>query len=163
MIPPRLVAAGDEAAHPRRPLQSNRLVAVLCLAFLAATTSTLVANPLHAPPVAGEEHGAFFQSRNLLDEATLALPPLPPAVPPLPLTARREAVTVEPESAPIADTWMWHLGEPALTMPTQGPPPVLPEPSVSVWARLLARAVPILLATGALIALAVLISILPRR
>lgn len=138
-------------------------MATVWFAILAASASVIVADPVHSPPVAGEEHGQFFHSLNLLDEATLALPPLPAEEM---ATRPRQRHADKPDTqptGPVAESWMWQLGEPALVVPEQGPAPVRPEPPPSVWSRLLERATPIALTAAALMALALLMSIMPRR
>jgi hypothetical protein len=130
---------------------------------LAASTSVIVADPLNSPPVAGEEHAQFFQSLNLLDKATLALPPLPASDAPPPPAAGNAVVPGAGIAGPIGDAWVWNQGEPEWTIPVQGPPPVHEEPPVSGWSRVLAQGAPIALTAVALMALSLLMSLVPRR
>ena len=147
----------------RVPPSRRHGMSALWFTILAASASVIVADPVNSPPVAGEQHGQFFQSLNLIDEATLELPPVP--------AKRAETLPREPHAerplmppaGPIAESWVWQLGDPALMLPERGPPPVRPAPPASVWFRILQRATPIALTAVALMALALLMSIVPRR
>ena len=133
------------------------LAILLLLTAVARHTS---AAPLSTPPLGGEEHGHLFDSLKLLDPATAALPPLPARVPATPL--KPYAALVQP-TGPVAETWMWQLKLEPLTPPLQGPPPVRETPPASGWMRLVGKAMPILLAAGAVMALASLMTLAQRR
>ncbi len=132
-------------------------VAIVCV--LPALAS---AEPLSSSSLGGEEHGQLFNSLGLLDPAMLALPPLPTRVPATAFKPENSSI-VEPPNGPVADSWMWQLAADSLLLPQQGPPPVRETPPASRWARVVAKAAPILLAAGAVMALAVLMSLAQRR
>lgn len=152
----------DGIACRRSVFSSAPAGIAIVVAIACAFAGRLSADPLHAPPTAGEEHGQFFDSLELLDPATLALPPLPARVPATPLKPANGS-TPELPTGPVADSWMWQLTADSLPLPQQGPPTVREKPPASGWARIVAKATPILLAAGAMLALAVLISLTQRR
>ena len=135
---------------------------IAILLLLAACACPASADPLSTPPLGGEEHGQFFDSLELLDPATAALPPLPARVPATPLK-QDDGSAPEPPTGPVAETWMWQLTSDPLAPPRQGPPPVREQPPASGWARIVGKATPILLAAGALMALAALMTLAQRR
>lgn len=134
----------------------------LVVAIVSLFSGPASADPLSTPPLGGEEHGQFFESLQLLDPATAALPPLPARVPATPLQLDDEATTKLPPGL-TADSWMWELTADSLSLPQQGPPPVREVPPLTGWARIVAKATAALLAAGAVMALAVLMSLTQRR
>ena len=134
----------------------------LLVAIVSLFSGPASADPLSTPPLGGEEHGQFFESLQLLDPATAALPPLPARVPATPLQLDDEATTKLPPGL-TADSWMWELTADSLSLPRQGPPPVREVPPLTGWARIVAKATAALLAAGAVMALAVLMSLTQRR
>lgn len=130
--------------------------------IVCAISGPASADPLSTPPLGSEDHGRFFESLQLLDPATLALPPLPARVPATPLQLDDEATTTPPLGL-NADSWMWELTADSLPLPRQGPPPVREVPPLTGWVRIVAKAAPALLAAGAVMALAVLMSLTQRR
>jgi hypothetical protein len=158
------LSVSDRAGPARRRafcISTTTWIAPL-VAIVLAFASPVSADPLSTPPLAGEEHGQFFRSLQLLDPATAALPPLPARVPATPFKPETGSA-LEPPTGSVADSWMWQLTADSLALPRQGPPPVREKPPVTGWARIVAKTSPILLAAGAVMALAVLMSLTQRR
>jgi len=160
----RTLSVSDRAGSARRRTFSTSattwLAPLFALVFVCSGPAS--ADPLSTPPLSGEDHGRFYESLELLDPTTLALPPLPASVPATPLE-HGAGSAVESQRGSVADSWMWQLTADSLPLPQQGPPPVREVPPPSGWARIVAKAAPILLAAGAVMALAVLMSLAQRR
>ena len=156
-VPDRDVVDCQRCLRTHAPLGIAVLVAVV--SAVACPTS---ADPLSTPPLGGTEHGRFFESLELLDPATAALPPLPARVPATPLKPH-DGFAEEQPTGPVAETWMWQLTSEPLTPPREGSPPVRETPPASGWTRIVGKATPILLAAGALMALAALMTLAQRR
>jgi hypothetical protein len=158
------LSVSDRAGSARRRafcLFATTWIAPL-VAVVVVLASPVSADPLSTPPLGGEEHGQFFRSLQLLDPVTAALPPLPARVPATPFKPENGSAP-QPPTGPVADSWMWQLTADSLALPHEGSPPVRETPPASGWARIVAKTTPILLAAGAVMTLAVLMSLTQRR